>query len=166
MLLGFSLIFSLLGCTSAEKADVVSALQTALSDLTQNRALTEQYVRDCKADISPNDPNYVPVMEAYQDARDIYNRYLDLVESGTKSDDQRSLRSSSSRDVENAAADFLAVATRSLRPGVDTRGIPFQRAVMLPEHLQETLAKLPKKARQKLTNNFDSQVRWRSWSQL
>jgi len=37
------------GCTSAEETEVISGLQTALSDLQANRSLTEQFVRDIKA---------------------------------------------------------------------------------------------------------------------
>ena len=72
------------GCTPTEESETISGLQTALSDLTQNRSLTEQFVRDVKASVDPGDPAYVQAMESYQDARDSYNRYLDNVESGRK----------------------------------------------------------------------------------
>ncbi len=164
-----SLLFGvtmLLGCTPAEEAETVSTLQTALTDLTQNRSLTEQFVRDVKADRDPGDPAYVQAMESYQDARDVYNRFLDSVESGPSRATDRSLRHTSPRDVQNATADFLADATRALKPTLNTRRVSFQRAVVVPDNLQAALAKLPKKSREKLIDQFDDQVRWRSWSQM
>ena len=154
------------GCTATEEADTVTALQNALSELTQNRSLTEQFVRDVKANTDPGDPAYLQAMESYQDARDVYNRYLDGVENGSHSGEDRSLRHASRHDVENATADFLSDATRALKPSVNTRRIAFTRAVEVPDDLQTTLAKLPKKARESLINQFDDQVRWRSWSQM
>jgi outer membrane murein-binding lipoprotein Lpp len=154
------------GCTPTEETETVTALQTALTDLTQNRSLTEQFVRDVKSSADPSDPAYVQAMESYQDARDAYNRYLDAIESGRKVDGERSLRGASPLGVQNAAADFLADATRALRPSINTRRVAFQRAVVVPENLQGTLSKLPKKARSRVVDQFDEQVRWRSWSQL
>jgi hypothetical protein len=162
--LGF--VIGLSGCTPAEESDTISAMQGALSSLVQNRSLTEQFVRDVKSNTDPGDPAYVQAMESYQDARDVYNRYLDAVESGTKDRNSRSLRNASPLEVQNATADFLADATRALKPSVNTRRVAFQRAVVVPENLQSTLDKLPKKTREKLTDQFDDQVRWRSWSQL
>ena len=146
------------GCTATEEADTVTALQ--------NASLTEQFVRDVKANTDPGDPAYLQAMESYQDARDVYNRYLDGVENGSHSGEDRSLRHASRHDVENATADFLSDATRALKPSVNTRRIAFTRAVEVPDDLQTTLAKLPKKARESLINQFDDQVRWRSWSQM
>jgi hypothetical protein len=159
-------ILGMVGCTTAEEAETASILQTGLSDLTQNRALTEQFVRDVKANADPGDPAYVQAMESYQDARDVYNRFLDSVESGAKPNEERSLRHTSARDVQNATADFLADATRVLKPNLYSRKIAFQRAVLIPDNLPKALAKLPKKARRSLTDQFDEQVRWLSWSQL
>jgi hypothetical protein len=105
-------------------------------------------------------------MDSYQDAREAYNQFLDAVESEAKTPPSRSVRRSGPVDVQNATADFLADATGLLRPNVNTRRIPFQRAVVIPDNLQSTLQKLPKKARERIIDNFDQQVRWRSWSQL
>jgi hypothetical protein len=156
----------LTGCNPTEESDTISDLQTALSDLTQNRSLTEQFVRDIKSSLDPGDPAYVQAMESYQDARDVYNRYLDSVESGRKQNDERSLRGASPRDVQNATADFLADATRALKPSVNTRKIAFQRAVVIPENLPSNFTSLPKKVRNRIIDNVDDQVRWRSWSQM
>jgi hypothetical protein len=154
------------GCTTAQEAEVVTGLQNALSDLQQNRALTEQYVRDIKATVSPSDPDYEEVMDSYQDARESYDHYLDSVESDPKTPPSRSLRRSGPVDVQNATADFLADATSLLKPEIKTRRIPFQRAIVIPDNLQATLQKVPKKARNKIIDTFDDQVRWRAWSQL
>ncbi len=157
---------SLSGCTATQEAEVVTQLQSALNNLVQNRALTEQFVRDIKSTVAASDPNYSQVMDSYQDAREAYNQFLDAVESEAKTPPSRSVRRSGPVDVQNATADFLADATGLLRPNVNTRRIPFQRAVVIPDNLQSTLQKLPKKARERIIDNFDQQVRWRSWSQL
>lgn len=155
-----------LGCTSAEESEIVTSLQSALSSLQQNKSLAEQFVRDVKSGVTPSDPAYAEVMESYQNARTTYDRYLDSVEEPEKTLPVRSLRRASSIDVQNAAADFLADATSALKPSLNTRRIPFQRAVIVPDNLGETLHKLPKKSRSKLIDHFDEQLRWRSWSQL
>ena len=162
----FAALSPLLGCPAAEVAATETVLQTALSDLTQNRALTEQFVRDVKASVRQDDPAYVQAMESYGDARETYNRFLDAVEGSSANRDSRSLRNCSPRDVENATADFLADATRALKPLANTRKIAFQRAVIVPEDLQPALARLPKKARRQITDNFDDEVRWRRWTEL
>lgn len=154
------------GCDPAQEDETFSALQSALTSLTQNRGLTEQFVRDIKATVDPSDPAYLQAMESYQDARDIYNRYLDQVESGRKAAATRSLRDATPLKVENATADFLEDATRALKPAVNTRRIKFQRAVVIPETLQRDLAIVPKKERDRMVDRFDDQVRWRSWSDM
>ena len=154
------------GCTDTEKTEVLTTLQTALSNLQQNRSLTEQFVRDIKANVDPSDPGYVQAMDSYQEAREAYNRYLDSIEDGGKPSQSRSLRHSSPVDVQNATADFLADATSVLKPNVNTRRIPFQRAVVIPDNLAPTFKGLPKKARETIVDNFDQQVRWRSWGQM
>lgn len=157
----------LTGCTPTQISDTQSVLQTALADFTQNRSLTEQYVRDVKARVDPSDPAYVQAMESYQDARDSFNRYLDVLESGKSGGQSRSLsRTLSSVSVEGAAEDFISDATRAMRPNdVRHRG-EFRRSVVIPEDLQSAVAKVPKKIRNRMVDQFDDQVRWRSWGQL
>jgi ABC-type transporter Mla subunit MlaD len=154
------------GCTGAEESQVITQLQTGLSSLLQNRALTEQFVRDIKTNVDPSDPGYAQAMDSYQDAREAYDHFLDTVEGGSDAHSPRSLRGVAANDVQNSTADFLADATSVLKPTVNTRRIPFQRAVVIPDNLQTTLNKLPRKAREKVIDQFDRQVRWRSWSQL
>jgi hypothetical protein len=157
---------SLTGCTSTEVSDSIAALQAALASLQANRALTEQFVRDVKASIDPGDPAYAQVMDSYQTARETYDRFLDGVEDGGKTTYSRSLRHVAPIDVQNAAADFLADATSALKPNLNTRRIPFQRAVVVPTDLGPALKRLPKKAREHIIDQFDQQVRWRQWAQL
>ena len=165
-LLTLSISLCLVGCTPTEKAELVAQLQTALNGLEQNRSLTEQFVRDIKATVDPADPGYVQAMESYQDARDSYNHFLDGVETNGRALTERSLRQADPMEVRNVTADFLADATSVLKPSLNTRRIPFQRAIVIPQELQGTLQKLPKKARDRLIDKFDDQVRWRSWGQL
>lgn len=161
-LVGCSLLTTV-GCTAAEESADVAALETALNSLMQNRSLTEQFVRDVKVSVDPSDPEYLRTMETYQDARDAYNRFLDSAESAPPSG---SVKSETPLDVRNATADFLAEATSALRPSVNTRRVPFQRAVVIPENLQKQFAKLPKHARESIIGDLDKQVRWKPWSQL
>lgn len=165
--LGIALLSpGLTGCTDAEKTEAATTLQAALNNLVQNRSLTEQFVRDIKANVDPSDPGYIQAMDSYQDAREVYGKYLDSVEDGGKAAPTRSLKRSTPVDVQNATADFLADATSVLKPTVNTRRIPFQRAVVIPQNLNSTFQKLPKKARERIVDDLDQQVRWRSWSQL
>jgi hypothetical protein len=161
-----SMALTMLGCTPAEENEAITALQTGLTDLTQNRALTEQFVRDLKSQCDPNDPAYIQAMDSYDQAKDVYNRFLDDAETGVRQDGTRSLHHSSPRDVQNATANFLEDATRALKPSINTRKVAFQRAIVVPEGLEASLAKLPKKARRNITEQFDDQVRWRGWGDI
>lgn len=155
------------GCNSKDEAATVAILQSALSNLNQNRSLVESFVRDVKENDSPDDPNYQQALDSYENARDAYNHYLDVIENPEDKNSTRSMRSQEAiSDARNTTAQFLADATAALRPNVSTRSIQFQRAVVIPDDLQAALQKLPKKARAYLTDRFDSQVRWRSWGQL
>jgi len=154
------------GCTPAEEQEALTQMQTALSNLEQNRSLTEQFVRDIKATVDPSDPGYLQAIQSYEDAREAYDHYLDAVETNGKALTSRSLRIYGPNEVRNATADFLADATAVLKPSVNTRRIPFQRAIVVPDDLQANLHKIPKKVRDKMIDGFDTQVRWRTWGQL
>lgn len=165
MLLALLFAGSLTGCTPQEE-DALAALQAGLSSLQANRVLTEQCVREVKGGVVPSDPAYSEVMEGYGDAREAYNAYLDSVENLGRQTHSRSFRTVEPLDVQNATADFLADVTSALKPSVNTRRIPFQRAVVIPTDLSRALKKLPKKSRERILDNFDRQVRWKQWSQV
>jgi hypothetical protein len=152
----------LTGCDPA----VTAALDTALGKLVSNKNLSEQFVRDIKATIEPTDSVYGQLMDRYEDSKDSYNHLLDSVEKAARTN-----RSSPSVDealerAQTSSAEFLAQATRSLRPDLNTRGIAFERAISVPEGLPESLHKLPGKYRNRLIDQFDKQIRWRSWRQI
>lgn len=155
------------GCPASDESAAVTVLQSALSDLTQNRSLVEQFVRDVKASVPPTDPNYQQALDSYEDARDAYNHYLDTVENPSGEPSSRSVQSVKAiTAARNTTAEFLADATTALKPSVSTRRLQFQRAVVIPNDLQQSLGKLPKSAREALINQLDDQVRWRSWGQF
>ncbi len=155
------------GCTSKEESDTISLIQNALSDLSQTRAMSEQFVRDVKSNVSPVDPNYERIQESYDNARDANNHFLDTIEGAEKTDNSRSLRTSDAMiNARNATADFLADATSALRPSAQTRHIPFAQAVEIPDDIPRSLRKLRKSDRAVLIDRIDRQVRWRSWSNL
>lgn len=154
------------GCTTKEESDTLGALQSALSSLVQNRTLAEQFVRDVKTSMDPTDPSYQQAMETYEEARDSYNRFLDTVESGTKTRNSHLREAQIEVNAQDSTAQFFQDATRALRPSINARAIDFRRAVVIPDHLQKNLRKLPKGARQSLVEQFDGQVRWRAWGQM
>jgi hypothetical protein len=154
------------GCTPAEEQEALTQMQTALSNLEHNRSLAEQFVRDIKASADPSDPGYIQAIQSYQEAREAYDHYLDGVETNGKALTKRSLQIYGPNEVRNATADFLADATAVLKPNVNTRRIPFQRAIVVPDDLQSNLQKVPKKMRERMIDGFDNQVRWRTWEQL
>jgi len=156
------------GCPSSqEDAQVISLLQTGLSDLQEDRGLVEQFVRDVKTNIDPSDPAYQQAEESYDNARDAYNRFLDSIESEGARSKSRSLRSSDAAlNARDAAAEFVADATAALKPSISTRRIQFRRAVVIPDNFERTLQLLPGRDREVLVDRFDRQVRWSSWGQL
>ena len=156
----------LLGCPAAEVAQTETALEGALAALTQNRTMTEQFVREFKTKVGSDNPAYIRAMELYGDARETYNRYLDAVESDEPTRNDRSVRNCSPDDVAEASIAFMSEATRAMYPLVDQRSIPFKQGVTVPANLQSTFGKVPKKARRNLVDDFDHHVRWRKWSDL
>lgn len=169
VLLFASLLFTFAfttGCSPSQESEMATVLQGALTNFTQNRSLTEQFVRDVKSRLDPADPAYIQAMESYQEARETYNRYLDGLETGQRKVASRSLRSASPIAVENAAADFISDASRAMRPSEVRHRGDFQRAVVVPEQLQSIFSRLPRKTREEMIDQFDGQIRWRSWSQL
>jgi hypothetical protein len=154
------------GCTPEEEQKTVAALQSGLSSLVQNRTLAEQFVRDVKASVGPNEPGYQQAMESYNEARDSYNHFLDVAESAAKEGHISSRQAQLAVDAQDSTADFFQDATRALKPALSTRGVDFRRAVIIPEDLQRSLGKLPKRDRQSLVDQVDKQVRWRSWDEV
>lgn len=154
------------GCTPTETTDALAALQSGLSTLVANRTLAEQFVRDVKTSVNPSDPAYIQSMESYEEARDSYNRFLDTVENGSAKGKSPQHEMQLGLDAQDSTAGFLQDATRALKPSMNTRAIDFRRAVQIPDNLAANLHKLPAHKRGKLIDQFDSQVRWRSWGQM
>ena len=154
------------GCTPPEENASLAALQAGLSALVANRTLAEQFVRDVKTSVSPNDPSYQQAMESYEEARDSYNRFLDSVEYGAAKSHSPRNELQLGMDAQDSTAGFLQDATRALKPSMNTRAINFRRAVEIPDRLAANLHQLPKKQRAALVQRFDDQVRWRSWGQM
>ena len=154
------------GCTPTEETDTLAALQSGLSTLVANRTLSEQFVRDVKTTVAPTDPAYQQAMDSYEEARDSYNHFLDTVEDGAVKGKDTRQEMELGLDAENSTAGFLQDATRALRPSMNTRGIDFRRAIHIPGNLAPDLQRLPKRQRSALVQQFDNQVRWRSWGQM
>lgn len=154
------------GCTPTQEGDTLSALQSALATLQSNRALCEQFVRDVKTSVNPSDPAYQQAMESYEEARDSYNHFLDTVEAGAGKGKATTRQMKLGMNTQDSTAEFFQDATRALRPSMNTRGIDFQRAVVIPDDLAKNFHKLPKGTRSRLIDQVDGDVRWRSWGQL
>lgn len=163
--IAFSFV-ELVGCTPAEKQEITSDLQTALADLTQNRALMEQFGRDVKSSVDPTDPTYSNLMQSYEEARDEYNHYLDQVELAASTHNSSDALIPSIQRAQEASTQFLSGATRTLAPNSNVRGLAFRKAVVFPESLTRDLNLVPKRMRRNLINTFDDQVRMRSWGKL
>jgi hypothetical protein len=158
----WALMLSSIFGVSCNTANFDTALNT-LNALVQNKTLAEQFVRDVKSSIQPAD--YEQIMQAYDEARAAYNRVLDLAELAARGKDISKL-DQAAEEARDSAADFFATATRSLRPTMDTRQIPFKRGITIPDNLSKNLRCLPKSDRTHYIDQFDNQVRWRSWNQL
>jgi hypothetical protein len=152
----------LIGCSPAETA----AFDSALEALVSNKSLAEQFVRDIKADKEPTDPVYGQLMDRYEDSKDSYNHFLDSAENGARTNGRSPSLGEALESARSSSTEFLVQATRSLRPDVNTRGIAFEKAIRVPEDLSQSLHKLPGKYRNRIIDQLDKQVRWRSWHQL
>jgi len=150
------------GCSSAD----ITEFQNALSSFTKNKSMAEQFVRDIKASVSPDDPSYIQTLEAYEDAKDSYNHLLYQMENAVKMNRYRLNLNSAVDDAQSKTAEFLKIAAHTLRPSMRTTQIPFERALEIPDTLPKALHDLPAKSRGKLVDRFDEDVRWRSWRQL
>lgn len=157
---------ALTGCTPVEEQDTVSALEAALKSLMQNRALVEQFGRDIKTSVDPTDPHYADLMESYEEARDSYNHFLDVVELEVAARHPKTELEPSVKAAQDATASFLAEATRTLKPHSTLRGEAFQRAIVIPDNLAIQLRRLPKSDRREIISRFSEPVRVRAWGQL
>lgn len=157
---------ALIGCPSAVTAEAQVLLQQGLSALTQNREIVEQSVSDVKSALSPSDPRYLDAMESYGEAKESYDRFLESVESGDKTPHTRSVRGRTATDVQDKTIAFLKDASRALAPNANTRKIPYERAVIVPDGLSAQVNRLPKRVREQLLDEFDRDVRWRRWGDL
>lgn len=160
VLLSFTII------TACDSAEAISALSSAAHELAANRSLAEQYVRDIKASVDTNDPAYGEMMESYQQARNTYNHFLDLIKLAAKQEkpSKESLKMTA-EEARSSAVEFVAGATRSLAPTLATRNVRFEKAIVIPQSLPECLYRIPKKYREEAINQLD-EVRWRAWGQL
>ena len=157
---------SLSGCTAEQEDDTLLALQGALSSLTQNRAIIEQFGRDIQSQVDKQDQQYPELMEQYEESRDAYNQYLEATK-------QRALGNAQDDDVDRAAravrdtsSHFIESASRTLSPNTNLRGMAIRNAVDLPPGLSEVLTKIPKKARKMVIEKYMQNLRVRSWGTL
>lgn len=161
-----SLTLSFMLTTACNTGEAIAALSAAANDLYKNRSLTEQYVRDLKATLEPSDPAYQQMLANYQEARNAYNHFLQLVELGARAGKlPPGLLSAGAEDARTSAAEFLSGATRTLAPGLSERRIPFQKAIAIPPNLPEHLHRLPEKYRTQLLEQLND-ARWRAWQSL
>jgi hypothetical protein len=154
------------GCTPLEEEQTLTDVQAALSQLTQNRAMAEQFGRDIKTNVSPSTTTYADLMESYEEARDSYNHFLNAVESDGMGRASQDVVTPSMTDAQNATYDFIEAASKTLNPGGDVRGVSIRRAIKMPVNLPAQLQRIPKAERRRLVKQFGEQVQWRSWGQL
>jgi hypothetical protein len=158
--------FNFTGCTSQQEDDVLLALQGALSNLTQNRALIEQFGRDVQSQIDKQDPQYPELMEQYEEARDAYNQYLDATKQSALGNAQSDEVDGAARAVRNTSARFIANAARALAPNTALRGVAIRNAIDLPAGLPEALKRIPKRERKLVVEKYMQNLHVRSWGTL
>jgi hypothetical protein len=158
----FATLLTSSGCT---KAEVMSTLG-ALASLARSKNLAEQFVRDEKRIEDPDDPGYRRTMAAYEEARDAYNSYMVALEVSAGGGPVPVDVTQRAQQAQRAAAKFLEVATRSLKPEEDTRSIEFERAVVIPVDLPQKLGKMPAKLRTQLLTQYAGQLHWQPWGHL
>jgi len=154
------------GCTSAEEQETEAAIQSALTTLTANRALVEQFGRDIKTRVSPDSPVYSDLMESYEEARDSYNHFLDSVAAAGANEPVNGEIEPAMVDAESSTAGFIQSASRALDPAGEARGLTAHRAIKLPVNISAQLQRLPRSFRKRIVKQFGGQVYWRSWGQL
>lgn len=161
----FTLALSMI-TASCQPSEATTALDSALKDLIQNKNLAEQFVRDIKTTVDPSEPSYAQVMQDYEAARSGYQDFLNSVKLAAVTNQSHADSRQLGDDARTEAAEFFMNATKLLRPTMETRAIPFQRAIVLPENLTQLLQRLPKRRRSELIQQFENQIRWQSWRAL
>jgi len=169
----FTTAFFLLGaCSPAEKQialtlaqDAVGAANAKLSQLTQNKNLSEQFVHDVKNHLDTTDPQYERIMGHYEIARDLYNEYISQLQSSVKSGRSNSSAADSMDHLNSATAAFIGAAAKGLDPTITSRNVQFDRAIVLPT-VDNSVKKLSLDARKLLADHVIAGMRWKPWSQI
>ncbi len=154
-----------MGCNPQQEAAFSSAL-SALSSLQQNKSLGEQFARDVKSEVAPDDGSYITLLETYEDARNTYNRFIDRLGAAVTANDSKADLSTEYEETQRKVAAFLRLASQTLDPSLDQRGVPFQRAIEIPKTLPKALHDLPARSRNEIVTHVAQSARWRSWRDL
>lgn len=151
--------------SACDTANTAAALN-ALDMLVQNKDIAQQGVRDVKRSVDPNDPVYIKTMYKYDDARDIYNHLLDVLESAARDGRTPSQLAPLVNEMREASSAFLSTAAQAVQPSIDVRSLDLDRAIQVPPHCTRSMRQVPSKLRDSVIQEIDKQVRWKSWREL
>jgi hypothetical protein len=151
-----------LGCSQAD----IQAVSNAITTLENNKALAEQFVKDVKKTVDPQDPQYRAIMGQYEDARDAYNDYISHLDQAAQQGPVRTVPPQSADKVKGAATEFISAAARGLDPTNRNRGLDLDKAITIPPNLEPSVRKLSSQARKIISDEFRDSIRWKAWSQL
>ena len=155
------LCFGFVACTGLE-----TLAASAVAALIKYRELHETYAHDIKKRYLPTDAAYQEAQAKYLAARDSYESYIESLRLPTSSTQDSADLEELEKTVQNASAEFLSTATRSLDPHiVNTRGL-VQKAAALPPEVLTALRGIPAKHRSTVVDAVKDQVTWRSWDDI
>ena len=143
----------------------IQAASTALTALTQNKALTEQFVRDIKTTFEPGDIQYRTVMGLYELSRDDDNNYISTIETSDRSGRSVVMPEESLAQVKERTTAFISAAARALDE-VGSRTIQFDKAIVIPPNMPSVVRKLSRETRSLVSDRISADLRLKTWSQI
>ena len=158
------MLLALAGCSATEVA-LTNAAEQALTALSANKSLAEQFVKDVKQNVDPGDPEYQKIMGSYEVARDEYNDYISRVESAVKTGESDLPSAESLDGVNQKSVEFISAAAKGIDPAFANRGIKLEKAIVFPS-LGSSTKSLSRDARTLMADKVVRDLRWKPWSQL
>ena len=167
-IIAFTLVTTLAssGCKLQQKL-VIDTLTAALQNLKDSRELMETYGRDIKKRYSADQDAFKAGEARYEAARAAFTGYLSAMKVAALTGEKESATiASSAQDVVSASVEFLSGATHELDPTLNTRKIPFARALTIPSTIPIGLYSLSLRDRQMAVRAVQEQATWAPWSEL
>jgi hypothetical protein len=151
---------------SGIEAGATTGINTTIEDLKSSRELVEAFAHDIKQRYKDDDERYVTSESKFEAARAALDGYFAALRLAVLNTETSEVLLTPAQEATSAVSDFVGYATQQLDPTLDTRKIPFTRAVSLPKAVPRWVGRIGRDRRQAALQGLADQVMWRRWAEL